>query len=152
MRLLLGQSEAVASWVAYRIPQMSTGADFGPCQAVGVVTQDGQRLVAGVVFHNFQRAFQNIEVSFAADTPAWLTRNVARGILALPFQQWDCQRITSLTPKKNKAARAFLEKFGFKREGCVKKGFGTDDMIISGLMRDEWAAHRWNVGKVEAGG
>jgi RimJ/RimL family protein N-acetyltransferase len=55
-----------------------------------------------------------------------------------------CARITSQTPKRNRRARQFLQKFGFKQEGCVRLGFGDDDSIISGLLASEWACHRFN--------
>lgn len=146
MRLILDQPGAVAAWVAERIPQMTGPHDFGPLQALGVVAGDG-RALGGVVFHNYQPRFGNIEVSFAADTPRWLTRNLIGEILRYPFDQLDCRRITSLTPKKNAPARRFIDAFGFKREGVLRKGFGDDDMIVSGMMRREWRASKWSVGK-----
>jgi RimJ/RimL family protein N-acetyltransferase len=142
MRLVLDQSPAVAAWVAARIPQMTGAADFGLASAIGVVAEDG-RALGGVVFHNYQPRFRNIEVSFASDTPRWLTRNLIRQILAYPFDQLDCARITAITPKKAHAARAFLDHFGFKREGVVRWGFGDDDAIVSGLLKREWLGTRW---------
>jgi RimJ/RimL family protein N-acetyltransferase len=142
MRLVLGDDAAVAAWVAARIPQMSGSHDFGPCAAIGVVSDAGAPL-GGVVFHNYQPRFRNIEVSFAADTPRWLSRRLIRGLLSYPFDQLKCQRITTLTPKRNKPAREFLNRFGFKREGVIRRGFGDDDMIISGLLAREWKGSRW---------
>src|SRR5579862_9033727 len=99
MHLVLDQSESVAAWVAARIPQMTGAADFGPATAIGVVSEDG-RALGGVVFHNYQPRFRNIEVSFASETPRWLTRNLIRQLLAYPFDQLACQRLTAITPKK----------------------------------------------------
>jgi RimJ/RimL family protein N-acetyltransferase len=142
VRLVLDQPAAVAAWVAAHIPQMGGAADFGPSTAIGVVSADG-RALGGVVFHNYQPRFRNIEVSFASESRRWLTRNLIRQILAYPFDQLGCQRLTAITPKNARAARAFLDHFGFKREGVVRRGFGTDDAIISGLMRREWMQSRW---------
>ena len=36
----------------------------------------------------------------------------------------------SLTPKRAKEARRFIDVFGFKREGVVRRGFGDDDAIV----------------------
>jgi RimJ/RimL family protein N-acetyltransferase len=142
MRLVLDQPQAIACWVAERIPHMSGADDFAPCSAIGVVSEEG-RALGGVVFSNWQSRFRNIEVSFASETPRWLTRNLIRQILAYPFDQLACQRLTAVTPKKARAARAFLDHFGFKREGVVRRGFGNDDAIISGLLRREWMRSRW---------
>lgn len=146
MRVVFGgpeETRMIAAWVAARIPQMDGVADFGPCVAFGVEDEQG-RPVGGVVFHNHQPRFRNIEGSFASDTPRWLTRDVICKILSYPFDQLDCIRLTALTPRQAASARRFLDTFGFKREGIVRRGFGTDDMVVSGLMRHEWATSRWN--------
>ncbi|HXQ10980.1 MAG TPA: GNAT family protein [Caulobacteraceae bacterium] len=91
-------------------------------------------------------------MSFASETPRWLTRNLIRQILSYPFDQLGCQRITAITPKKARAARAFLDHFGFKREGVVRRGFGSDDAIISGLLKREWMRSRWVVGGSSSAG
>jgi RimJ/RimL family protein N-acetyltransferase len=142
LRLVLDQSEAVAAWVAARIRQIDGAADFGPCSGIGVEAADG-RALGGVVFHNYQPRFASIEASFASASPRWLTRNLIRQIMAYPFDQLGCQRLTAITPKKARAARAFLDAFGFKREGVVRRGFGNDDAIVSGLLKREWEQSRW---------
>ncbi len=141
MRCVWGQDEAVAEWVSARIPHMA-GDDFGPCRAVGVASQNG-RALAGVVFSNYQPKCRSIELSFAAETPRWLSRRLICEILAYPFDQLGCQRLTTITPRKARPARRFLDAFGFKREGLVRKGFGDDDAVISGLLQREWLASRW---------
>ncbi len=139
MRLVCGYDEVVKAWVAQRIP----GCDgFGPATAIGVVDRNDD-LVGGVVFHDYQPTYGNIQVSFAGDRANWLTPSLVRGILSYPFYQLGTARITSLTPKRNRRARQFLQKFGFRHEGTVRAGFGTDDAIISGLMRTEWENHRF---------
>jgi RimJ/RimL family protein N-acetyltransferase len=140
-------SEPVAKWVA---EQIGTGVEWGPCQAIGVVTED-DTLIGGVVFSNYQPHFGNIEVSFASIRRNWLTPCLIQGILGYAFDQLRVSRITTLTPKRNRAARQFLKKFGFVEEGNVRGGFGTDDMIVSGLLAKEWAGHRFN-GKAKAPG
>jgi len=133
-------SPLVAKWVG---DQIGRDIEWGPCEAIGVVDAD-DNLIGGVVFSNYQPHFRNIEVSFASIRRDWLTSRLISGILFYAFGQLGCQRITCLTPKRNRAARQFLQKFGFKLEGNVRRGFGDDDCIISGLLANEWAAHRLN--------
>lgn len=104
-------------------------------------------LIGGVVFNAYQPQYRNIEVSFAASRSNWLTPNLVTGILGYAFDQLGCNRITSLTPKKLRKARQFLQKFGFKHEGTVRRGYGDDDTIISGLLASEWSQHRFNVSR-----
>ena len=141
MKLVSGPfSPLVAQWVA---DQIGHGLDWGPCEAIGVVDKN-DTLVGGVVFSNYRPDIANIEASFAAIRANWLTPSLVTGILGYAFNQLKCARITSQTPKRNRRARQFLQKFGFKQEGCVRLGFGDDDSIISGLLASEWAVHRFN--------
>lgn len=145
MRLVSGPfSQPVAKWVGEQIG----GVEWGPCEAIGVVDRD-DNLVGGVVFSNYQPHFGNIEVSFAAIRRDWLTPRLLASILHYPFNQLKVNRITTLTPKRNRAARQFLKKFGFVEEGNIRGGFGTDDMIVSGLLAKEWLTHRFALGRVE---
>lgn len=150
MRLIWGTSadgtgRYVGGFVAARIQHVLISSAFGDYAACGVI--DGnEQLIGGVVFNSYQPACRSIELSFASDTARWLTRPVIGSILAYPFTQLDCQRVTALTPRKAASARRFLEKFGFKREGIVRRGFGNDDAVISGLLAEEWRESRFNPG------
>jgi RimJ/RimL family protein N-acetyltransferase len=143
MRLLFGHDRELARWAAARIPHMGADADFGPCAALGVVGEDG-RLLGAVVFSSYYPRYRSIEISFAAASPRWLTLRLVRQILAYPFTQLDCIRVTAVTPKRERRARRFIEDFGFKREGLVRKGFGGDDAVVYGLLKAEWLRSRWN--------
>lgn len=144
MRLILNSPAEVSAWVAARIPQMGGQPFSGVTWAIGVEAENGKPL-GGVVFTNHIPAWRTIEISFASDSPRWLTKRMISGIMAYPFDQLGVQRLTSVTPKKNKAARAFIDAFGFRREGCCWRALGTDDAIISRLSRRDWAESRFNV-------
>jgi hypothetical protein len=101
-----------------------------------------------VVFNAYQPQYRNIEVSFASTRANWLTPSLVTGILRYPFYQLGAARITSLTPKRLRPARQFLSKFGFKHEGTIRRGYGDDDCIISGLLESEWRDHRFNKERV----
>ncbi len=142
MRLVLGRDAMVAEWVGFHIPHVGSGPAFGPCSAIGVESDAGEPL-GGVVYSNYQPACRSIELSFASASPRWLTRPIICAMMRYPFDQLGCQRVTAVTPRRNKPARRFVEVFGFKREGLVRRGFGDDDAVISGLLKREWQASRW---------
>lgn len=144
MRLIWDQPEIVSAWVAARIPEMAGTEGFGPCQAAAVVGSDGQML-GGVVFTHYQPKYGAIDLSFASESRRWLTRWNITQMMRYPFGQLQCQRVTTFTPRRNREARRFLDAFGFKREGSVRRGFGDDNAIISGLLREEWEASRFNL-------
>lgn len=156
IRCIWGTSQSptgryVGSFVAQRIPHVMLSSAFGAYSAVGVVDET-DRLVGGVVFTNYQPDCKSIELSAAADDHRWLTRPVIGEILSYPFHQLGCQRLTAVTPRKAASARRFLEKFGFRREGLVRLGFGSDDAIITGLLRKEWDRSPLNLERVRLDG
>lgn len=141
---MIDRSGAVARWTASRIPLMADTLGFeDKAVAFGVLSDAGEPL-GGVVFTDWQPAYRSIQVSFASASPRWLTPRLVTAILDYPFGQLACRRMTSVTPSHAAGALRFIEKFGFIREGLVRRGFGTDDAIISGLLAEEWARHRYN--------
>jgi RimJ/RimL family protein N-acetyltransferase len=141
LKLHLGADAFVAQWVAEHIPHMRGGA-FGPCVGMAVLSERGE-MMGGVVFHNFDPHVRSIEVSGASVSPRWLTRPLISLILSYPFEQLKCRRITTITPRRNEAARRFNRKLGYKQEGLVRRGFGNDDAIIYGMLAGEWRRGRY---------
>jgi RimJ/RimL family protein N-acetyltransferase len=141
MNLFCGQDEYVAAWVLSRIPHMA-GGTFGPCVAIGVMDGGGD-LVAGAVYHGYNAlpGGGDIQMSMAADGAGWARRGVIRGLLDYPFNQAGCHRVTTITPYGNARALRINAGLGFVAEGRIRRGFGHDDAIIMGLLRDD--AGRW---------
>lgn len=149
MKVLWGHDAEIATWVGWRIPLTAkrltrdpTCQPFGPCVAAGIIDSEG-RLIAGVVYHNYDVDCASVEMSFAADSPRWLTRGIICTLLRYAFSTAHCNRITGVTPRKATSARRFLDKFGFRREGVATDGFGDDDAVISRLLKREWQATKW---------
>jgi RimJ/RimL family protein N-acetyltransferase len=144
LKVVIDRSGAVARWVANRIPLMAGTLGFEEkAVSFGVLSDDGKAL-GGVVFTDWQPAFQSIQISFASASPRWLTPKLVTAILEYPFGQLGCQMIHSATPSQTASAREFLERFGFRRDGVIRRAFGTDDAVISTLLQEEWAEHRFN--------
>lgn len=136
MRIHLGADDFVARWVADHIPHMKDGT-FGPCVGIAILSSAGE-MMGGVVFHDYRPQVRSIEMSAASVSRRWVTRSIISGVLAYPFEQLKCRRITTITPRRNKAARTFDTGIGFKQEGLVRRGFGNDDAVIYGLLANEW--------------
>ena len=138
MKLVAGADEAVATWVARQLGVVN----FGPCSAFGVMDEGGEH-VGGIVFHNYHPRYRSVEISLAMRSPHWATREIIRRTLGFAFEHLACGRITLSTPQSAASARRLLTKLGFKQEGLVRRGFGTDDAVISGLLEEEWRSGRW---------
>ncbi len=132
-RLVFNDDFAVGEWVARRIPHIGSAREWGGFRAIGVALND--KPIAGAVYNN-SRGF-DMEISFAADSPRWANRGTIRGILAYPFIQCGCTRLTATIAKRNKRARRLVEGLGFKQEGCLQRGLdGRQDAILYGLQRE----------------
>lgn len=150
--LVWDNSGRFAEWVAARIPHMRTGT-FGPCVTIGVAgKQPGSdpRLLGAVVFHDYRPQYRSVEWSAAADDPRWLSPKLIGQIMRYPFDQLNVRRITAVIPRRNERSRDFHARFGFKQEGSIRRGFGSDDAIVYGLMRADWARSPFNLSRERA--
>lgn len=123
MRLVYGQDSAVAAWTAERIPHVR-GGGFGPCAAIGVA--NGDRLLAGVVYHDYQPDCGTVQISMAAVNPRWAKREIIAGLLAYPFLQMGCYKVWTAIPADNALAIRVNIHIGFTREAVLAHHFGKD--------------------------
>lgn len=121
-RLVFGHDEAIAAWVADRIPHVGGLGFSGPCAAIGIAS--GDRLLAGIVYHDYQAAYGTIQLSMAAESPMWARRETIRALLHYPFRQLGVFKAWTATPHDNDAALRVNEHIGFKREGTLAHHFG----------------------------
>lgn len=134
MSLVFGADAYVVEWVRQRVPHIIHG--FGACASIGV--ERNGVLIAGVVYHEYRPGYGSLLMSVAAEPKSrWLTRHNLEAFFRYPFVQLGCQRVGSAVARKNKVSRSFVEKLGFKYEGCIRKGFGTDDAMLYGLLESE---------------
>lgn len=102
-------------------------SNLGDCRCLGVFRND--RLEAVAAFNNYKT--YDIEISFAAESPRWATKQVVTWILSYPFVQLGTQRVTALVKKSNKRARKLLVGVGFKEEGCHPHAAANLETVFS---------------------
>lgn len=117
--LLIGFDKQVADWVVERIPHVD---DFGPCVGIGVV--NGAKMLAGVVYHDYQPDNRTIQLSMAADSPMWARRKIIAGLLQYPFEQLKVFKVWTGTPADNERALKVNKHIGFKQEAILAHHFG----------------------------
>jgi hypothetical protein len=130
--ILYGADELVARMVAARIPHVGA-AGFGPCRSLGVVR--GDRLLGGVVFHNFKGA--TMEVSGAFDRADWIRPATLRPLFAYPFLTAGCRNLLTVTPRRNWRARKLDEFLGFEVVGSIIGAYESDDAILYQMPREK---------------
>lgn len=137
--LVFGCDKEVAAWVADRIPHVK---DFGPSTAIAVA--DGDRVLAGVVYHEYQPAYETIQLSMAAASPMWARQGIIAGLLAYPFDQLKVHKVWTATPHTNEAALKVNAHIGFTREGVLGHHFGRKKHAV--VMRMLEPAYRKRYG------
>lgn len=139
-----GKDEAVSRWVARRIPGCERG--FGECRALAVVDEEREKLVGGVVYHNWEPGRQIIEISGASETPRWLTRRVLWAMFHYPFLAIGCQLVVMRVSEENqmwngRGLPRLLKSYGFN-EYRIPRLFGRDEGgIVFTLSDDDWKAN-----------
>lgn len=122
-------------------------ADFGPSTAIGVLF--GDELVAGIVYNEFRGYGLSMHVS--ATSPKWASRRIVGTLLAYPFVQLGCVRITATIAATNDRARKLLRQLGFHVEGLHPLAWeGRKDALSYGMTRADaarWVAFRGEDGQ-----
>ena len=135
--ILYGQSEVVERFVA---DLLGYPRGFGECQAVGFLDGDG-KLVAGVVYHQYQPEQGVIEISAASTCRNWLNRARLAEIFDYPFRI-GCRLVVARIGEHNARAR---------RIWC---SLGSDEYVIPALRSPSeseviyvLSAEKWRAGK-----
>jgi hypothetical protein len=137
-QLLYGCDDYVADWTAERIPHMN-GRGFGPCGAIGVTS--GDRLIAGIVFHNYQPDYHSIEASMAAESPMWARPLHMARILGYPFRQLGCWMCYTTTPIDGLVIIKINEHLGFVRKTIFPHALGRKrHAILCQMTQPEFEA------------
>lgn len=137
-RFLLAD-DRLLDWIASRIPRVGRDHDWhGRARALGVVLHG--EVVAGMAVLDHDRKHGAAEIAMAADNPRWATRETIRKLLAYPFGQLGCQRLTTIIEASNARAIRFNEGLGFRREGLIRRAYRDADAIVLGLLKEELPA------------
>ena len=131
-RLTFGDDANVAAWVKMRVPVWAAPGKF---IAIGVVDNETNRPLAGVVYNGFREGDCNMHI--ATDDPRWCSRRVLSVLFQYPFIQLGQRRVTAICARRNKRARKFVERVGFKVEGKIRHAFRKDHAIVYGMLINE---------------
>jgi len=110
------------------------GGNFGDCVTAAVVDEKGD-ILGAVVFSEYRKT--DIQISIAADSKRWLSKKIVRDIFSYPFFFLGCNRATSYTAENCANVQDILIKFGFRKEGVLRKALNCGDALIYGMLREE---------------
>lgn len=125
----------VVEWVAKRTSEFG---NYGA--AVGIGMESDGKLIAGVVFNDYNGA--NICMHVASDlSRSWMNKEFLWFCFYYPFEQAKVKRITTVVAESNEAAIKFNRHIGFTEETRLKDAHPDGDLIVFRMFRD---ACRWS--------
>jgi RimJ/RimL family protein N-acetyltransferase len=143
MKLLFGHSDTVERFVAGLIPRCADG--FGPCQAIGVIDNDG-KLLAGWVWHGWDPSAETMEFSGASLTPHWMTQDILHKLFAYAFDEVGCQMVLTRNSEGNKRLHRQLARYGFTRWDVPRLFGRRENGVFWTLTDDDWRANNFHPG------
>jgi hypothetical protein len=137
-----GHDELVSHFVATLIPHCRRG--FGPnAKAIGII--EDSRLIAGLVYYNYDPEAEIIEIAGAAlPKKNWLTRGTMARMYQYPFIQCGCQMVVQRTPADDTRLLGMLASFDYTFV-TVPRLFGRErDGVVCSLTYEDWVNNRFN--------
>lgn len=143
LRYVYGHDAAVCEFVASLIPHVGARGFPIEAKAIGVIDEQG-KLIAGLVYHNYDPEAGVIEISGAATSKRWLTRGTIARMYQYPFITCGCQMIYQRTPADNEYLLGMLAAYDYTFIK-VPRMLGRDkDGVICTLTIEDWQNNRFN--------
>ncbi len=129
--LMMDNSEAVASWVAYKFD-----ATFAlVLGTIGRLDQNGV-LIGAAVLHNYTR--HEVELTYFGK--GTMSLDMCKAIAWMAFERGRVLRLSITVPRKKKRLLRAVSKIGWRYEGTRRRYFGpakTLDGLVYSFLRDE---------------
>lgn len=136
--IVLDQDPIIRAWAEYKLD-----SNFGHCYTIANVRNG--KIVACIVFSNFRKTSAEVSLIIDKGGASKDFFRIACGY-AFDFCKWN--RVNSLVSPDNLKAIKINEKFGFKKEGYIRKAADNGgDLILYGMLREEC---RWFQNQVVA--
>jgi hypothetical protein len=126
--------------VAQFIKQEHAGGSFGRCKTIGVI--DGDRLIAGLVYYNYDPDAETIEMGARAITPRWFTRATYRRLFEYPFVECGCQMLYARIPVENEYLLSQFARMNFNLTVIPRLYGRSEDGVLCTLTDDQWLDSR----------
>lgn len=105
-------------------------------EAIGFGVEEDGKLIAGVVFNEYNGA--NINMHVASDgSKRWMTKQLLWMVFDYAFNQAKVKRITGLVASNNIAARKFDEHIGFVHETTLVGAHPEGDLIVYRMFKSD---------------
>ena len=112
-------------------------AGFGRRKTIGVIDEEG-RLIAGLIYFNYDPNAASIEYGGASIDPRWLSRTTIRRMFEYPFVECGCQILITRVRAENERLLSQLARLNFNLTYMPRMYGRSEDGVICTLTDDQW--------------
>lgn len=133
-------NRSFSMWASMRIFSHPNG--FPQATTMGVFNDDN-KLIAVMVYHNYDAKAGVVEISGAASDRRWLRKYVLQEMFATPFTDMGCQAVVMrVSPsREQRHIRRMLTSYGFTEHRIPRLRGRDEDECVFVLADDEWRAN-----------
>ena len=146
------QKSALIAWGCGLLP-INMRIDPAMAEPIAVVSDDGARVMAVAIFHEYRPEMGLIELTAAAKAHPiwWAHRDLMAGILRYPFVQLKARKLVVHVPQGNRAAMRFAEKAGLVHEASLRHHYANKiHAAVWSMTAKEYGKSAWAERKAEA--
>lgn len=103
-----------------------------------------EKLIAGVVYHNYHPDNGIVEMSAYSDSKRWLTKKTIRDIFDLPFNKLNCQMVVMRVSEFNDDMIGIARRFGFSEVYIPRLRSRKEGEYIFTYTDDQWNSSAYN--------
>lgn len=142
MDYVYGYDEIIAKFVGELVPS-TRGRGFGRCKTIGVI--ENGKLIAGLVYHNYNPEAGTIEISAAAlPGTLWLSRETLKRMYQYPFLGCHCQMVINTVPADDERQLDMMARFGYALIKIPRALGRNRDAVLGLLTREDWENNKFN--------
>jgi hypothetical protein len=140
VNIVLDHDEEVAEWVFSKIGGQADRP--GTYVAHGYVDKETGRLVAGMVYENFQGVGMSSEISIAAEEKCgWFDDQTRFEAAYMAFEVQKVKILRCKIAETNTACISICERYGFHLKHRIEKAHPTGDLLIYEMTREDAQQH-----------
>jgi hypothetical protein len=110
---------------------------FEKPRSVAIINDKGEALAAAIYSH-WMPSTGTMQLSFAAKSSRWATRQMIIDILQYPYEVCGIQKLWTATPHTNERALKLNRGLGFKQEAILGRHFGDSHAVICRMFKEDY--------------
>lgn len=137
-------AQMLMMWAGSLIPHVGIDGGFDGPARVAAVLSDSGKLIAAVIFHDWQESAGTMQVSCASISPHWASHNVISGLLDYAFNTNKARKLWMAIPHTSENVVKFNKHLGFKQEAVLRYHFSKNQhAVILSMLDHEYRNGRW---------